>query len=142
MAVTPARRAFYKDTLQPALHRRFSSTTGFLLAVSYLEALLLNSWKSSLSWPFIPIGSNATLSFMIFACGLPILTLRIAHYHVDIKTMPPGLYTLGSNLLRLQMYETAFWYLVSSFIFTNVFLSSMPASANLGWVTHFSGDRA
>ncbi|PHH62746.1 hypothetical protein CDD81_6734 [Ophiocordyceps australis] len=141
MAVTSARKVFYKDTLQPALHRRFSSTAGFLLVMSYLEALSLTSWKTSLSWPFIPISSNATRSLIIFACGLPILILRIAHYHVDIKTTPSGLYMLGSNLLRPQIYETGFWYLVSSVVFTNVFLSCTPPSSNLGWVTHFSGDR-
>jgi nucleoporin NDC1 len=46
MAGTPTRRAPYKDTLQPALHRRFSSTAGLLLAVSYLESILLSSWES------------------------------------------------------------------------------------------------
>lgn len=43
---TPGRRAPYKDTLQPALHRRFSSTATLLLAVSYLEAVLLATWSS------------------------------------------------------------------------------------------------
>ncbi len=55
MAGPPARRASYKDTLQPALHRRFSSTATLLLVVSYIEALLLTSWSS---------------------CELPILTRR------------------------------------------------------------------
>lgn len=40
------RKAPYKDFLQPALHRRFTSTATVLLAVSYVEAVLLDSWSS------------------------------------------------------------------------------------------------
>lgn len=46
MAGTIARRAPYKDFLQPALQRRFSLTAAILLAVSYVEALLLADWSS------------------------------------------------------------------------------------------------
>ena len=55
MAGTPTRRAPYKDTLQPALHRRFSSTAGLLLAVSYLESILLSSWESCKETPLRPL---------------------------------------------------------------------------------------
>ncbi len=46
--VRPAkvRRAPYKDFLQPALHRRFSSAALIVLGVAYVEALLLSSWSS------------------------------------------------------------------------------------------------
>ena len=46
MAATAVRKAPYKDFLQPALHRRFSSTATVLLVVSYIQALLLDSWSS------------------------------------------------------------------------------------------------
>lgn len=49
MASATVRRAPYKDTLQPALHKRFSSTATLLLAVAYLEALVLASWSSRTS---------------------------------------------------------------------------------------------
>lgn len=35
-----------------------------------------------------------------------------------------------------------FWYCFSSFLFCPVFIWSVPDSANLRWVTYFSGDRA
>ena len=56
MAATTIRRAPYKDFLQPALHRRFSSTATVLLAVSYVQAVFLSHWDSceyiyqGLSW--------------------------------------------------------------------------------------------
>lgn len=40
------RRAPYKDFLQPSLHRRFSSTASILLAVAFVESVLLASWRS------------------------------------------------------------------------------------------------
>ena len=46
MAPPTARRTPYKDFLQPALHRRFSSTATILLIVAYLEAVFLDEWKS------------------------------------------------------------------------------------------------
>ncbi|PNY27350.1 Uncharacterized protein TCAP_02733 [Tolypocladium capitatum] len=137
MAGTPARRAPYKDTLQPALHRRFSSTAILLLAVSYLEALLLANF-----WSWFPIGPAGIRTAIIFTCGLSILILRIAHYHVGLKTTKSGLQTLRSSLLSLQMYETGFWYGISSLLFCPIFLISTSDTSNLRWITYFSGDRA
>ncbi|KAG6018667.1 hypothetical protein E4U41_003677 [Claviceps citrina] len=140
MAGAPVRTASYKDTLQPALHRRFSSTAILLLAISYLEALLLANW-SSYFWSWFPIGPAGFRALLIFVCGLSILILRIAHYHVGLKTTESGVQTLCDSLLRLSTYETGFWYGISSSLFCPVFLFSMPESANLRWVTYFSGDR-
>ncbi|PHH87098.1 hypothetical protein CDD83_9321 [Cordyceps sp. RAO-2017] len=141
MAGTPSRRAPYKDTLQPALHRRFSSTATLLLAVAYLQAVLLATW-SSYFWSWFPLGPAGIRTTLIFACGLAILILRIANYHVGLKTTASGLQVLGSAMLSLQTYETGFWYGFSSLLFCPVFLTSMSDSANLHWITYFSGDRA
>ncbi|KHN99218.1 nuclear envelope protein [Metarhizium album ARSEF 1941] len=141
MAGAPVRRASYKDTLQPALHRRFSSTAILLLAVSYLEALLLANW-SSYFWSWFPFGPVGFRTLLIFSCGLSILILRIAHYHVGLKTTESGLQGLISSLLSLSTYETAFWYCTSSFLFCAIFLFSMSESSNLRWITYLSGSRA
>ncbi|PFH60472.1 hypothetical protein XA68_10906 [Ophiocordyceps unilateralis] len=141
MAVTPSRRAPYKDTLQPALHRRFSSTATLLLAASYLEALLLAPW-TSFFWSWFPFGPCGIRTALIFACGLAILVLRIANYHVGFRTTTSGLQSLGSILASPRSYETGFWYGFSALLFCPVFLASMPGSANLQWITYLSGDRA
>ncbi|RDA86464.1 hypothetical protein CP532_3615 [Ophiocordyceps camponoti-leonardi (nom. inval.)] len=137
MAGTPTRRAPYKDTLQPALHRRFSSTATLLLAVSYLEALLLTPWTSFL-WSWFPFGPCG----VIFTCGLAILILRIANYHVGFRTTASGIHSLGSILTSPRTYETCFWYGLSAWVFCPVFLASVPSSSNLRWITYWSGDRA
>jgi nucleoporin NDC1 len=141
MAGLPVRRVPYKDFLQPALQRRFASTATVLLAVSYVEALLLASWDSFI-WPWFPIGPAGIRTAFIFICGLAILVLRIAHYHVGRRTIGAGYHTLQANLAKFSTYETAFWYFFSSSLFCPVFLLSMPEFANLSWITYFSGDRA
>ena len=93
-------------------------------------------------WSWFPIGPAGFRTVLIFSCGLSILILRIAHYHVGIKTSESGLQTLSSSLLSLPTYETAFWYGVSSVVFCPIFLLSMGESSNLQWITRFTGDRA
>ncbi|KAL7787754.1 nucleoporin protein Ndc1-Nup domain-containing protein [Trichoderma ceciliae] len=141
MAGTQTRRAPYKDTLQPALHRRFSSTASLLLAVSYIESILLSSWDSYI-WSWFPLGPVGLRTLLIFSCGLAILILRIASYHVGIKTTGSGLHTFASSLLSLRTYETAFWYGISSLLYCAVYLGTKDEETNLQWITYFSGDRA
>ena len=93
-------------------------------------------------WSWFPIGPTGIRTVVIFTCGLSILVLRIAHYHVGLKTTQSGLQTLSSSLLKFQAYETGFWYGVSSLLFCPIFLFSMSETANLRWITYFSGDRA
>ncbi|UKZ73378.1 hypothetical protein TrVFT333_001024 [Trichoderma virens FT-333] len=141
MAGTQTRRAPYKDTLQPALHRRFSSTASLLLAVSYLESVLLSSWDSYF-WSWFPLGPAGFRTLLLFICGLTILILRIASYHVGIKTTGSGLHTFASSLLSPRTYETAFWYGASSFLYCAIYLGTADEETNLQWITYFSGDRA
>lgn len=51
--MAPVRRAPYKDFLQPALHRRFTSTATILLAIAFVEAVVLASWDSRESCPTV-----------------------------------------------------------------------------------------
>ncbi|KAH7146467.1 nucleoporin protein Ndc1-Nup [Dactylonectria macrodidyma] len=141
MAATTVRKAPYKDFLQPALHRRFTSTATVLLAVSYLEAVLLDSWNSYL-WGWFPLGPVGVRTACIFTCGLAILVLRIANYHVGLRTTGSGFQTLSTALVKLQTYEALFWYGFSSLFFCHIFLWSASKRTNLQWITSFSGDRS
>lgn len=46
MAPATVRRAPYKDFLQPALHRRFSTAATIILAVAYAQSILMSDWSS------------------------------------------------------------------------------------------------
>ncbi|KAH7320240.1 nucleoporin protein Ndc1-Nup [Stachybotrys elegans] len=141
MAATAVRRAPYKDFLQPALHRRFTSTATVLLAVSYVEAALLGPWNSLL-WTIFPISATGARTLFVFAAGLAILILRIAQYHVGRRSSGSGWQTLRTSLTRFATYETAFWYMFSSGAVCQTYLWSMSDTLALRWITYFSGDRA
>jgi nucleoporin NDC1 len=81
-------------------------------------------------------------TLLIFSCGLAILILRIASYHVGIKTTGSGLHTFATSLLTLRTYETAFWYSASSLLYCAIYLGTKDEETNLQWITYYSGDRA
>lgn len=93
-------------------------------------------------WSWFPFGPTGIRAAFIFTCGLAILVLRIAHYHVGLRTTGTGFQTLNAALLKLQTYETLIWYGFSSLLFSPIFLWAMNEDANLEWITYFSGDRA
>lgn len=93
-------------------------------------------------WSAFPIGPAGFRTLFIFACGLAILVLRIAHYHVGRRTLTPGAQVLYTSLSTLSTYETAFWYVFSSLSYALVFVWSSPSNANLRWVIYFGGNRA
>lgn len=89
-------------------------------------------------WSWFPLGPAGFRTLLIFSCGLSILVLRIAHYHVGLKTTESGLQALSTSLLSLATYETAFWYGVSSFLFCPIFVFSMSEKSNLRWIIDVS----
>ncbi|TLD24018.1 hypothetical protein PspLS_06492 [Pyricularia sp. CBS 133598] len=140
MAPPTVRRAPYKDFLQPAFHRRFSSTATVILAIAYFESVLLAKWNSYL-WTWFPVGPAGIRTFFIFLCGLFVLILRIAQYHVGIRISNSGLETVQQHALKLQTLEAVVSYVLSSWLFSQTYLGAVPSSANLDWITYFNGDR-
>ncbi|KAI1135768.1 nucleoporin protein Ndc1-Nup [Hypoxylon sp. FL0543] len=141
MPPAAARRAPYKDFLQPALQRRFASTAGLLLALSYMEALTLSNWDNLL-WPWFPVGLPGIRALAIFISILPIIILRIAHSHVGIRTSNSPFETLRQHAISFATAEIIITFAVSAWLFSQTYLLSTPADANLGWITYYSGDRA
>ncbi|XXG96323.1 hypothetical protein Hte_002605 [Hypoxylon texense] len=135
------RRAPYKDFLQPALQRRFASTTGVLLALAYVEALTLSKWNHII-YPWLPVGLPGLRTLAIFGSILPIIILRIAHSHMGIRTSNSPLHTLRRTAISFATLETIITFTVSAWLFSQTYLLSTPAESNLGWITYYSGDRA
>ncbi|KAI1471148.1 nucleoporin protein Ndc1-Nup [Daldinia caldariorum] len=141
MPPTIARRAPYKDFLQPALQRRFASTTGVLLGLAYVENFLLTTWDNLL-WPWFPFGPAGIRTLAIFGCILPIIILRIAHAHIGIRTANSPFDTFRRYAFSFATIETIITFAISAWLFSQIYLISIPTSANLGWITYYSGDRA
>lgn len=140
-APQPARRVTpYKDFLQPALHRRFSSTALVLLAIAYAQSLALSSWSSWL-WAWFPLSGAGFRALVIFFCGLVIIILRIAQFHIGIRTTNSPFETFLYNAAKPKTVETIFSYCLAGWLYGQVFRWSAPESAALGWITHYPGDR-
>ncbi|KAJ3553525.1 hypothetical protein NPX13_g10870 [Xylaria arbuscula] len=138
MATPVARRAPYKDFLQPALQRRFAGTAAIVLGLAYLEALTLSGWSSFL-WSWFPLGPAGFRAFALFACVLPIIILRIAHAHMGIRTSNSILENLFHSVLRFSTIETVLTYIISAFFFSQVYLKSTPEDAGIRWISRATG---
>ncbi|KAI5928217.1 nucleoporin protein Ndc1-Nup [Camillea tinctor] len=138
--VAIARRAPYKDFLQPALQRRFAYTVLLLLGISYFEALTWSSWNSFI-WSWFPIGLPGIRTLAIIGCILPTVILRIAHSHVGIRTSNSPLETLFRTAFLFSTLETILTFALSAWLFSQTYLLSLPNEARLHWIIHHNGDR-
>ncbi|ROV92542.1 hypothetical protein VMCG_08947 [Cytospora schulzeri] len=134
------RRAPYRDFLQPALQRRFSTTAAVLLGIAFVEAVIFANWHS-LFWAVFPIGPTGIRTFFLFLSGLAVLVLRIAQYHVGLRTSTSGLQTFIQYAPTIQTIEAIITYTLSSWLFSQVYLWSAPTE-DLAWVSIQMGDRA
>ncbi|KAI1506656.1 nucleoporin protein Ndc1-Nup, partial [Biscogniauxia marginata] len=138
--VAVARRAPYKDFLQPALQRRFAYTVLLLLGIAYIEALTWSSWDSFI-WSWFPLGLPGLRTLAIFVCVLPVIILRIAHSHIGIRTTNSPFETFLRALYPLSTLETILTFAVSAWLFSQTYLLSLPGEINIHWIIHHSGDR-
>ncbi|KAL8380871.1 hypothetical protein RB595_005253 [Gaeumannomyces hyphopodioides] len=141
MAPATVRRAPYKDFLQPALHRRFSTAATIILAIAYAQSVLLSDWSSWL-WSWFPLGPAGFRAVFLFFCGLSLLVLRIGQYHVGLRTSNSGLQTFVTNAVSSRSIWAILAHVSSAWLFSQVCMWSASPSANLGWITYFNGDRA
>lgn len=161
MAAATVRRSPYKDFLQPALQRRFATASLFVLAIAYLQALLLANWSSckqlpnplfppkhhltqpfAVVWSWFPLGPTGVRAVFLFFCGISIIILRIAQYHPGLRTSDSGVSTFLHYAPKFQTVETALTYAFSGYLFSQIYLWSQPEEAGLDWITYFMSDRA
>ncbi|KAI1297809.1 nucleoporin protein Ndc1-Nup [Xylaria venustula] len=138
MASPIARRAPYKDFLQPALQRRFAGTAAIVLGLAYVESLTLSSW-SSLIWSWIPLGPAGVRALGLFLCVLPIVILRIAHSHMGIRTSNSTFETFSSSVLSFSTMEIVLTYVISAFLFSQVYLKSTAEDSGIRWISRATG---
>ncbi|KAI0535592.1 nucleoporin protein Ndc1-Nup [Xylaria digitata] len=138
MSSPVARRAPYKDFLQPALQRRFAGTAGIILILAYVESLTLSRWDS-LIWSWIPLGLPGLRALAIFLCVLPIIILRIALSHMGIRTSNSVFETLFKTVLSFSTLETLLTYVISAFLFSQVYLKCTPEAAGIRWISYAIG---
>ncbi|ROT43590.1 nuclear envelope protein [Sodiomyces alkalinus F11] len=139
MSPAISRKAPYKDFLQPALHRRFSSAATVLLGLVYVQAIFLGELTSFL-WSWFPIGPVGVRTALLFACALSVIVLRISQYHFGSRATASPIHSLP-QLFTIQALEAWLFYGFSSALFGLVYLWSRPSDSKLNWVIAMSGDR-
>ena len=92
-------------------------------------------------WSWFPIGPTGFRTLFLAVCGLSIIVLRIAQYHVGIRTSTSAFQTFAQNALKLPTLEAIVTYAFSAYLFSQIYLWSMPNDSGLEWVSYLSGDR-
>ncbi|GAB7348029.1 hypothetical protein MBLNU459_g6068t1 [Dothideomycetes sp. NU459] len=122
----------YRDFLTPSLHRRFRNTVLVGLAACWVEAILMS--EPSLFWSWFPLGFTGIRALLLFVSALAVFILRVAQLHFGARTTTSPLQTFWQYGLGWNTLQTAFWYLTSAFLFSEVYIFSTAQSANLAWV--------
>ena len=91
----------YKQFLTPALHRRFTGAAVVILAICYVEAILIGEktsckfplllaiWKADVGtvfWLWFPIGTAGIKTLLLFTSALSVFVLRVAQLHLGKKS--------------------------------------------------------
>ncbi len=71
-----------------------------------------------------------------------VIVLRIAQYHIGLRTSSSAIQTFYRNALRLQTLETLLTYVLSAWLFSQTYLWTTGEATNLEWISYYSGDRA
>jgi nucleoporin NDC1 len=137
----------YKDFLTPALHRRFATATVTLTALCYIEAILIgefNSCKPSSTqcktsclnslvglWSWFPFGRAAIRTGLLFIPAFMIFVLRVAQLHVGLRTSNSAFQTFTQYAGRFETVQTAAWYILSAYIFSEVYIWSASKESDL-----------
>ena len=138
----------YRDFLTPALHRRFALATAVLVFLCYLEAVLgVGSWNGctfsfqslplvltdlcSVFWTWFPLGRAGIRTGLVFIPAFMIYILRVAQLHVGSRTSQSAYHTFMQYAPRLQTIQTAGWYSFSAYLFSEIYIWSVPKDAEL-----------
>ena len=122
----------YKDFLTPAMHRRFTSATTAALITCYAEAVLMSD--GNLFWRLFVFGRPGIRMMLLFLSVLSVFIIRLANLHVGARNTASGFETFYQHLTTPRTYNTLWWYLVSAFVFGEVYIWSRGNNAHLGWV--------
>lgn len=93
-------------------------------------------------WTWLPFGWTGVRTTLLLSCGILVIVLRIAQYHVGLRTSSSAFHTFLRHALKLQTAEAIFTYVVSATLFSQVYLSSLPNAAGLDWLVYFTEARA
>lgn len=93
-------------------------------------------------WSWFPIGPVGLRVAFILPIGLFIVTLRIAQYHVGIRTSNSGFQTFLDHAVGVQTAEAIITYAACAYLFSWVYRWTASEGADLKLVNYTMSDRA
>ncbi|KAJ5099077.1 nuclear envelope protein [Penicillium argentinense] len=130
MAATKPRP--YKRIVTSAMHRRFVHASALSLLVCYLISIAIGD-KSSFLWTWFPLGWCGIRTLMLAISPLLVFILRVSQLHIGSITTKSSLGTFR-YLFPLQIAQTFGCYIFTAWLFTEIYIWSSPASAELEMV--------
>lgn len=138
----------YKDFLTPLLHRRFARATASLALLCYVESVFIGEWNSCrfpnlqcvksvfsnnrvVFWSWFPLGRPGLRAGLLFIPAFMIFILRVGQLHVGLRTSFSAWQTF-KTFPKFQVLHTFGWYLLSAYIFSEVYIWSASKDADLG----------
>jgi nucleoporin NDC1 len=82
-------------------------------------------------WSWFPLGRAGIRSGLLFIPAFMIFILRVAQLHVGIRTSNSAFQTFTRYAVRLETVQTAMWYMLSGYLFSEIYIWSAPADADL-----------
>ncbi|QDS76534.1 hypothetical protein FKW77_006103 [Venturia effusa] len=133
MATPVVKRARpYRDFLTPALHRRFTSAALLALAVCYADAVWMAEWDGlNFIWQLQPFSYTGIRAPLLFISALVVAILRVSRTHIGTRATTSPLETLRKELFDVSTYLTFVWYMLSAWVFSEVYIWGRPAEAKL-----------
>ncbi|KAL8666494.1 MAG: hypothetical protein Q9168_007481 [Polycauliona sp. 1 TL-2023] len=131
----PIRKHLYRELLTPSLHRRFTQAAGVSLLLCYVESICIgDAW--SLIWSWFPLGKAGIRTLLLFLCPLLVFVLRVALLHFGNRSTVSPFQSLRRYAAAKNVIEALFCYTSTAWIFTQIYIWSVPASADLSWMIH------
>src|ERR1700709_268571 len=108
----------------------------FLLEIGTLVSSQSSPTTSHLTcliviWSWVPFGRAGIRSGLLFIPAFMIFILRVAQLHVGIRTSNSAFQTFTRYAVRLETVQEAMWYMLSGYLFSEIYIWSAPADADL-----------
>lgn len=135
----------YRDFLTPALHRRFTSASLLALGICYVDAVWMAEWNSAFEaivkldrtnhhtdiWQWLPVGYTGIRTLLLFISAFVVFILRVSRTHAGTRATTSPFETLLKELFDVSTYLTFVWYILSAWVFSEVYIWGRPVEAGL-----------
>lgn len=94
-------------------------------------------------WSWFPLGRAGIRTGLLFIPAFMIFILRVAQLHVGLRTSHSAYQTFTRYAVRLETIQTAMWYLLSAYLFSEIYIWSASQDADLNRIKqpHWSDRR-